>query len=164
MDLFSTHSSGTKTLNTSHENSLPAAPSSLSVQANVSRRTTSFQIKKSYEPHIDEDRFREKRVNEYVAESCSKAESRCSDSETFPGLSSEGLAAAQRCSLGGLQTSCRSRQNNTESTAERASVGSKQEGPGHCTFQVALERAQFRSGLCLCGALRSPATAIAGTQ
>jgi len=58
MDLFS--SSGTRTLNTSQEHALPAAPAG---QTNVSRRTTSFQIKKSYEPHIDDDRFREKRVS-----------------------------------------------------------------------------------------------------
>lgn len=67
MDLFSTHSSGTKTLNSSQEKALPGAHSA--TQASISRRTNSFQIKKSYEPHIDEDRFREKRVRRHIAKS-----------------------------------------------------------------------------------------------
>lgn len=62
MDVFSTHSSGTKTLNTSQENPLHVSTAKSHSQTHTSRHLGRFHIKKTYEPHIDEDRFREKRV------------------------------------------------------------------------------------------------------
>ena len=69
MDRFSTHSSAGRTLNTSHETvpvpipRLDCAPlSKTRSEANSSRRQNSFQIKRTYDPYINEDRFREKRV------------------------------------------------------------------------------------------------------
>lgn len=69
MDHFSTISSGTRTLNTSHDTAPAGLPRLECPQAksrslvNSSRRQNSFQIKRTYEPYINEERFKEKRVS-----------------------------------------------------------------------------------------------------